>query len=310
MQAALLFPGQGSQAVGMGKALAEAFPVAREVFAAADDALGFALSRLCWDGPADELTLTANTQPAILTTSYAAWRVVETECGVQPIAALGHSLGEYSALAAAGALGFADAVRLVRLRGQAMQEAVPAGQGAMAALLGLEADAVRALCEEVAQGEVCSAANLNGGGQIVVAGTKAAVDRVIATAKSKGAKRAVPLQVSAPFHCALMQPAADRLAVALQDVKINALRFPVIANVDAQPNQDAGRVAALLVKQVTAPVRFEECGLALAALGATRALELGAGTVLAGLMKRIAASVVVTSVGDPAAVTALKGAAA
>jgi len=310
MQAALLFPGQGSQAVGMGKALAEAFPVAREVFAAADDALGFALSRLCWDGPADELTLTANTQPAILTTSYAAWRVVETECGVQPIAALGHSLGEYSALAAAGALGFADAVRLVRLRGQAMQEAVPAGQGAMAALLGLEADAVRALCEEVAQGEVCSAANLNGGGQIVVAGTKAAVDRVIATAKSKGAKRAVPLQVSAPFHCALMQPAADRLAVALQDVKINALRFPVIANVDAQPNQDAGRVAALLVKQVTAPVRFEECGLALAALGATRALELGAGTVLAGLMKRIAASVVVTSVADPAAVMALKGAAA
>ena len=310
MQAALLFPGQGSQAVGMGKALAEAFPVAREVFAAADDALGFALSRLCWDGPADELTLTANTQPAILTTSYAAWRVVETECGVQPIAALGHSLGEYSALAAAGALGFADAVRLVRLRGQAMQEAVPAGQGAMAALLGLEADAVRALCEEVAQGEVCSAANLNGGGQIVVAGTKAAVDRVIATAKSKGAKRAVPLQVSAPFHCALMQPAADRLALALQDVKINALRFPVIANVDAQPNQDAGRVAALLVKQVTAPVRFEECGLALAALGATRALELGAGTVLAGLMKRIAASVVVTSVADPAAVMALKGAAA
>jgi len=310
MQAALLFPGQGSQAVGMGKALAEAFPVAREVFAAADDALGFALSRLCWDGPADELTLTANTQPAILTTSYAAWRVVETECGVQPIAALGHSLGEYSALAAAGALGFADAVRLVRLRGQAMQEAVPAGQGAMAALLGLEADAVRALCEEVAQGEVCSAANLNGGGQIVVAGTKAAVDRVIATAKSKGAKRAVPLQVSAPFHCALMQPAADRLALALQNVKINALRFPVIANVDAQPNQDAGRVAALLVKQVTAPVRFEECGLALAALGATRALELGAGTVLAGLMKRIAASVVVTSVADPAAVMALKGAAA
>ncbi len=310
MQAALLFPGQGSQAVGMGKALAEAFPVAREVFAAADDALGFALSRLCWDGPADELTLTANTQPAILTTSYAAWRVVETECGVQPIAALGHSLGEYSALAAAGALGCADAVRLVRLRGQAMQEAVPAGQGAMAALLGLEADAVRALCEEVAQGEVCSAANLNGGGQIVVAGTKAAVDRVIATAKSKGAKRAVPLQVSAPFHCALMQPAADRLALALQNVKINALRFPVIANVDAQPNQDAGRVAALLVKQVTAPVRFEECGLALAALGATRALELGAGTVLAGLMKRIAASVVVTSVADPAAVMALKGAAA
>ncbi len=310
MQAALLFPGQGSQAVGMGKALAEAFPVAREVFAAADDALGFALSKLCWEGPADELTLTANTQPAILTTSYAAWRVVETECGVQPVAALGHSLGEYSALAAAGALGFADAVRLVRLRGQAMQEAVPAGQGAMAALLGLEADAVRALCEEVAQGEVCSAANLNGGGQIVVAGTKAAIDRVLATAKSKGAKRAVPLAVSAPFHCALMQPAADRLAIALQDVKINALRFPVIANVDAQPNQDAGRVAALLVKQVTAPVRFEECGLALAALGATRALELGAGTVLAGLMKRIAASVVVTSVGDPAAVTALKGAAA
>ena len=158
MQAALLFPGQGSQAVGMGKALAEAFPVAREVFAAADDALGFSLSKLCWDGPADELTLTANTQPAILTTSYAAWRVVETECGVQPVAALGHSLGEYSALAAAGALGFADAVRLVRLRGQAMQEAVPVGQGAMAALLGLEADAVRALCEEVAQGEVCSAA--------------------------------------------------------------------------------------------------------------------------------------------------------
>ena len=310
MQAALLFPGQGSQAVGMGKALAEAFPVAREVFAAADDALGFALSKLCWEGPADELTLTANTQPAILTTSYAAWRVVETECGVQPVAALGHRLGEYSALAAAGALGFADAVRLVRLRGQAMQEAVPAGQGAMAALLGLEADAVRALCEEVAQGEVCSAANLNGGGQIVVAGTKAAIDRVLATAKSKGAKRAVPLAVSAPFHCALMQPAADRLAIALQDVKINALRFPVIANVDAQPNQDAGRVAALLVKQVTAPVRFEECGLALAALGATRALELGAGTVLAGLMKRIAASVVVTSVGDPAAVTALKGAAA
>jgi [acyl-carrier-protein] S-malonyltransferase len=304
---ALLFPGQGSQVVGMGKALAERYPVAREVFQAADDALGFALSKLCWDGPQDELTLTANTQPAILTTSYAAFRVLEKERGVKPGAAVGHSLGEYSALAASGALGFADAVRTVRLRGQAMQEAVPPGQGSMAALLGLERGAVDALCAEVAQGEVVSAANLNGGGQVVVAGTKAAVERVIAAAKGKGAKRAVPLQVSAPFHCALMQPAADRLAAALAGVSLHPMTFPVVSNVDAQPNQDSGRVTSLLVQQVTSPVRFEECVQALAKLGVTRAVELGAGNVLAGLVKRIAPTITVQGVADPAGVEAFGG---
>ena len=300
MKTALLFPGQGSQRVGMGRDLAHELEAARRVFDEADEALGAPISRICFEGPEDELTRTENTQPAILTCSIAVLRALEAERGLRFDVAAGHSLGEWSALVAVGALELADAVRLVRLRGRAMQEAVPEGQGAMAAIMGLDPGQVEALCADARQaGEVLSPANFNGANQIVISGHAAAVDRAVAAAKSAGAQRAVRLQVSAPFHCALMQPAADRLAEALAGVKIGPLRAPVVANVDARPNQDAGRVVDLLVAQVTAPVRWEESVQRLAADGVTRGIEVGAGSVLRGLVKRIAKQIPVTSVGEP-----------
>jgi [acyl-carrier-protein] S-malonyltransferase len=299
MKTALLFPGQGSQRVGMGKELAIRFEVARRTFEEADAALGEKLSALCWEGPEDQLTLTANTQPAILANSVAVLRTLQAEKGLRFDLVAGHSLGEWTALVAAGALELGDALRLVRLRGKAMQEAVPPGQGAMAAIMGLEPAQVEAVCAEAAQGQVVSPANLNGAGQIVIAGQAGAVERAVGLAKQKGAKRAVPLAVSAPFHCALMKPAADAVAAALDKVTISAPSVPVVANVDAQPNQDARRVRELLVAQVTAPVRWEACVQKLAELGATRGLELGSGSVLAGLVKRIAPGIKVTTIGEP-----------
>jgi [acyl-carrier-protein] S-malonyltransferase len=308
MKTALLFPGQGSQKVGMGAALAREIEAARRVFEEADDALGAPLSRLCWQGPEADLVRTENTQPAILTTSIAVLRAIEAEKGPLGFdAAAGHSLGEWSALVAAGALEFADAVRLVRLRGRAMQEAVPEGQGAMAAILGLDPAVVAEICAAAAEGQIVQPANFNGAGQVVISGHAAAVERAMAAARARGAMRAVPLQVSAPFHCPLMQPAADRMREALAAVNVGPMRVPVVSNVEASPNQDPARVAELLVRQVTAPVRWEESVQRLAQGGVTRAFELGAGSVLRGLVKRIAKEVVVTSVGEPGEVRQLEG---
>jgi len=295
---ALLFPGQGSQKVGMGRDLYQAHPEARAVFDEADATLGFALSKICFEGPESELTLTANAQPAILTTSSAALRVLAARSSLRPLALAGHSLGEYSALVAAGALRFADAVRLVHLRGKFMQEAVPPGVGAMAAILGLGAPEVAAVCLEVAGDEVVSPANLNGGGQVVIAGHKAAVERACVAAKARGAKRALPLAVSAPFHCALMRPAAERLARELERVEIAAPAWPVVTNVEAEPNSDPGRIRELLTRQVTAPVRWEESVERLASMGVAQAIEVGFGSVLAGLVRRIAPALAVHAAGD------------
>ncbi len=297
---AFLFPGQGAQAAGMGKALAQQFPVAAQIFAEADVALGFKLSTLCFDGPNDALTLTANAQPAIVATSIAALRALEQETGLHPAYVAGHSLGEYSALVAAGALTLADALRVVRERGRLMQEAVPVGVGAMAALFGLSAEAVAQVCAEAAQGAVVSPANLNGGEQIVVAGHAEAVRRAIAAAKLRGAKRTVELVVSAPFHCALMSPAAEGLARVLETVPVSPLRVGVVTNVTAAVNQDPQQVKDLLVRQVTAPVRWEESMQKLHALGCEAAIEIGPGRVLAGLLKRIAPGMPCVSVSDPA----------
>ena len=301
---ALLFPGQGSQRVGMGRDLAFAHDVARRTYEEADDVLGFALSKLCFEGPEDELTLTKHTQPAILTTSVAVFRTLRDK-GLTFDVVAGHSLGEWTALVAAGSLSLRDAVRLTHLRGTYMQDAVPVGQGAMAALMGLDLDKTRAVCAAASQpGEPVEPANLNGGGQIVISGHAAAVDRAIPAAKAAGAKRAVKLAVSAPFHCSLMKPARDLLAAALADVAIAAPSVPVVANVSAEPTTDPARIRALLVEQVTATVRWEESIQAIAKLGVTRAYELGSGAVLKGLVKRIAETIDVTTIGEPHEVAA------
>jgi [acyl-carrier-protein] S-malonyltransferase len=305
MKTALLFPGQGSQRVGMGKALAAAHDVARRTYEEADEALGMPLSRLCFEGPEEQLVLTRNAQPAILTTSIAVFRALSERGLASFDVVAGHSLGEWSALVAAGALSLRDAVRLTHLRGQFMQEAVPVGQGGMAALMGLDLEKTRAVCAECsAPGEPVAPANLNGGGQIVISGHAAAIDRAIAAAKAAGAKRAVKLAVSAPFHCSMMNPAGDRLAAALAGVTIDAPRVPVVANVTAEPTRDPAQIRQLLVQQVTAPVRWEESVQAIAKLGVTRAYELGAGSVLKGLVKRIAEAIEVTAIGEPGEVAA------
>jgi [acyl-carrier-protein] S-malonyltransferase len=283
---AFLFPGQGSQQVGMGKELVASYAVARQTFEEADEALGFSLSQLCFEGPEDQLKLTQNTQPAILTMSVAAMRVLR-EKGIDCKFAAGHSLGEYSAHVAAGTLSFADAVRTVRNRGRYMQEAVPVGEGAMAAILALTPEVVLAICEEAAQGEVVQAANINSSGQIVVSGSKAAVERAAELAKAKGAKRAVMLPVSAPFHCRLMQPAQDRLAVDLRALKFNDLAFPVIKNIDAQPVTTGDAAREALITQVTGSVQWERSMQTLIGAGADLFIELGPGKVLGGLMRQI-----------------------
>ena len=302
---AFLFPGQGSQQAGMGKELFEQEPAARAVFEEADEALGFSLSTLCFEGPNSELALTANTQPAILTTSVAALAVLRDKTGIVPTLAMGHSLGEFSALVAVGALRFADAVRLVRIRGEAMQQAVPAGVGAMAAIIGMDPEALEAACAEAAQGQVCSPANENGGGQIVVAGHAEAVDRLAALAKSRKA-RAVPLKVSAPFHCALMKPAADRLAEALADIEIGPMSAPVVTNVEAEPNDDSARVKELLVRQVTERVRWEPSVRTAVRMGVQRGIEVGHAKVLDGLVRRIARDLSIVGAASPADIAVLE----
>ena len=310
MTAAFVFPGQGSQAVGMGKALAEAFAPARAVFDEVDAALGEKLTAIMWDGPIDTLTLTENAQPALMAVSLAAMRVLEAEAGVNLARdakfVAGHSLGEYSALAAAGALTITDTARLLRIRGRAMQQAVPVGTGAMAALLGLELGAAREAAAQAAQGEVCDIANDNGGGQVVVSGSKAAVDRAIEIAKAKGARRAMLLQVSAPFHCALMKPAADAMAEALGKTAVKAPAVPVVANVVAGPISDPQEIVRRLVEQVTGTVRWRESVAYMASQGVTRFFEIGAGKVLSGLVKRIADGTTGMSIGTPEDVAAFK----
>ena len=303
-KSAFLFPGQGSQYAGMGKELAENFPIARQAFEEADDALGFKLSTLCFNGPDDDLKLTFNTQPAILTTSIAALRVVQQETGLKADFLAGHSLGEYSALVCGGALSLADAARTVRSRGTFMQEAVPVGVGAMAAMLSIEADELAAICAEAAQGEVVAPANFNSPGQIVIAGHASAVNRAIELAKAKGYRKAMLLPVSAPFHCALMQPAADRLKTVLDAVQVNALALPVISNVEATANQDGGRVRELLVRQVCAPVRWEQSVQTMIGLGVTKYVEIGPGKVLTGLVKRINKEMTLVNIEDTAGVKA------
>ena len=301
---AFIFPGQGSQRVGMGQAFAAADPIVRDTFAEADAALGTPLSRLCFEGPESELTLTENTQPAILTVSVAIARVLEAR-GWRPDFYAGHSLGEYSAHVAAGTFGFADAVRTVRNRGRYMQEAVPVGAGAMAAILGLDGDAVAAACAEAAGGEVVSPANLNAPGQVVIAGSKAAVERAGAAAKARGAKRVIPLAVSAPFHCALMKPAEDRLAPELRALAVQAPRRPVVANIDAEPKGDGAAAVEALVRQVSGAVRWEAVVRRLASEGVRTYVEVGPGTVLAGLVRKIDRDARVASLEDPAGLDAL-----
>jgi [acyl-carrier-protein] S-malonyltransferase len=307
---AFIFPGQGSQAVGMGKALAESFPIARSVFDEVDAALGQKLSALMFEGPLDELTLTANAQPALMAVSIAAMRVLEAEAGVDlkngAFCVAGHSLGEYSALAAAGSLSVTDTARLLRIRGNAMQAAVPAGVGAMAALIGLDFDAAAAAATEAAEGEICQAANDNGGGQVVISGHKTAVERAMVIALGRGAKRALLLPVSAPFHCSLMQPAAEAMAEALSKVAVNAPKVPLVANVTASFVTDPKEIVDLLVLQVTGTVRWRESVQAMASAGVTQFVEVGSGKVLNGLIKRIAEGVVAVAVGTPADVDAFK----
>ncbi len=305
MKIGFLFPGQGSQKVGMGSELARDFPAARKVFEEADEALGMALSRMCFEGPEDDLRLTVNTQPATLVTSIAALRAFRSECGVAADLSAGHSLGEYSALVASGAISLADAARAVRERGRLMQEACPAGQGSMAALLGIDLAAVQAICAEAsAGGEVVVPANLNSPGQIVVSGHAAAVRRALELAKARGGAASMELKVSAPFHSPLMQPARDAMAPVLERLNVNPLDFGVISNVTAQVNRDPGRLRQLLLEQITSPVRWEESMTTLAGAGIGETIEFGAGRVLAGLMRRINRSVKVRSAEDPASLRA------
>ena len=306
MSTAWLFPGQGTQSVGMGKALHDASPAAREVFARADHALGWSLSRLCFEGPEHDLTLTANTQPAIVTVSMATLAAIREALPSLPPPALaaGHSLGEYSALVAAGALGLEDAVRLVHVRGKAMQDAVPEGRGAMAALMGGDSDAAAELRRDAAEDGSVQPANFNAPGQVVIAGTKASVERASALAAARKLK-AIPLKVSAPFHCALMAPAAERMRAELEAVAFGPLEFPVVSNVEARPNDDPRRVAELLVRQIDGAVRWQQTVELMAAQGVDRALEIGPGKVLAGLVKRIDKRISVHSVGDPESVARL-----
>ena len=304
---AFVFPGQGAQAIGMGKALAEAYPAAKAVFDEVDDALGENLSGLIWEGDIADLTLTTNAQPALMATSMAVMRALDAE-GVDVTAAsfvAGHSLGEYSALAAAGAFSVGNAARLLRARGAAMQEAVPVGVGAMAALLGLDFDAARAVAEEAAAGEVCEAANDNDPGQVVVSGHKAAVERAVEIAKAKGAKRALLLPVSAPFHCSLMAPAAEMMAKALDEVAISAPTVPVVSNVLAEGVTAPAHIRALLVEQITGSVRWRESVGYMAAKGVTEVFELGAGKALSGMVKRIDRALTATAVSTPENVQAM-----
>lgn len=300
---ALIFPGQGSQGVGMGTALAETFPVARAVLREVDETLGQNLSGLMRDGPSDEINLTANAQPALMAVSIAGLRVLQSELGLdlsRDVAFVaGHSLGEYSALVAAGCLSVADAARLLRIRGDAMQKAVPVGQGAMAALLGIERDAAEEIVREAAGGEVCDVANDNGPGQVVVSGHAGAVQRAAALAQGRGARRAVMLPVSAPFHCALMAPAADAMRDALATVTMDAAAVPVVANTEAAPVTDPEALRDALVRQVTGTVRWRESAARMAADGVTAFVEVGAGKVLAGLVKRIASGTTAVSFGQP-----------
>jgi [acyl-carrier-protein] S-malonyltransferase len=284
---AYMFPGQASQYAGMGRELNDNFAAAREVFTEADDALGFSLSQLCFDGPAEELQLTENTQPAILTVSVAAYRVAVAEGLPQPDFVAGHSLGEYSALVSVGALSLKDAVRAVRARGKYMQEAVPVGVGAMAAVMGAEQSLLEEVCAEAAQGEVCSPANINSGSQIVIAGNAAAIDRALALLKERGVRKAVKLNVSAPFHCALMRPAQERLAEDLAKLNFTALSAPLVTNVDALPNTDGEKARESLIRQVSSPVRWHASVEWLLGAGVTKFVEIGPGKVLCGLLRQI-----------------------
>jgi [acyl-carrier-protein] S-malonyltransferase len=310
MTVAFVFPGQGSQTVGMGKALADAFAPARQVFDEVDAALGERLSDIIWNGPADTLTLTENAQPALMAVSLAAMRVLEQEAGIDPARdaafVAGHSLGEYSALAAARAFSIADAARLLRIRGKAMQKAVPVGAGAMAALIGVEMDDVKPIAAEAGSAGICTAANDNGGGQVVLSGEKAAVERAVEIAKARGVKRAMMLPVSAPFHCSMMQPAADAMAEALSAVTINAPVVPLVANVLAQPISAPGTIKDSLVRQVTGTVRWRESVQFMAQAGVTSFYEIGAGKVLTGLIKRIADTATTAAIGTPDDVTKFK----
>jgi [acyl-carrier-protein] S-malonyltransferase len=310
MTIALVFPGQGSQAVGMGKALADAFAPAREIFDEVDAALGQSLSGTIWNGPAETLTLTENAQPALMAVSIAALRVLEQESGLdvaRDVAFVaGHSLGEYSALAAARAISVADAARLLRIRGRAMQKAVPVGVGAMAALIGLELEDAKSVAAEASNTGVCATANDNGGGQVVLSGAKAAVERAVELAKARGVKRAMMLPVSAPFHCPLMQPAADVMADALAKVAVHAPLVPVVANVPARPIKEPAEIVQNLIEQVTATVRWRESVLFMAQSGVSSFFEIGAGRVLTGLIKRIAEGTSATPIGLPEDVAKFK----
>jgi [acyl-carrier-protein] S-malonyltransferase len=312
MATAFVFPGQGSQAVGMGKGFAEAFAPARQVFEEVDAALGEKLSDIIWHGPAETLTLTENAQPALMAVSLAVLRALETEAGVDlardAAFVAGHSLGEYSALAAARSLTVADAARLLRIRGRAMQKAVPVGVGAMAALIGVELDAAKEIAQEAATGAVCAAANDNGGGQVVLSGDKSAVERAVEIAKGRGVKRAMMLPVSAPFHCALMQPAADVMAQALAQVTVEAPSVPLVANVLAAPIDNPQKVVEALVQQVTGTVRWRESVSFMANAGVTAFYEVGSGKVLTGLIKRIAETATSASIGTPEDVARFKAA--